>query len=199
MINAKRDYDLLVSNSIKSRYLGSFGKLTARDLSDMALALSTCGEGGDSFYVLNTLCKFFLKDNLLFSQIDNSNFGVGHLCQRDFVNIDLNTSLCAILQNMFVTNANENIYLFRTLPKKFGIVNIRGINITNNLVLSMQINNKKGVAKVHFLPQSDQKINLFLPSTYRKHKGEGSLDRQDLALKNILLQKGKRLKLKIYY
>ena len=199
MTNSSRDYDLLVSNSLKSKYISAYGKFGAREVADMALALATCGEGADAFCLLEVLCKFFIKDNLLFSSIDRSNFGVGAGEGRDFVNIDINTSLCAILQNMFLTSQGDCVYLFRSLPKVFGKVNIKSISLSASLSLSMQINNKKGIAKLVFVSKEAQKINLFLPSSYKKHKGEGEIDRQNLVLKNIFLQKGKALKVKIFY
>ena len=75
----KKDFESLVSNSVKYRYLNSFGNLDGGNLIDGALSLFTCGEGVDGFKILFCLIKNFLGRNLLFYQNDVFNMGVGLL------------------------------------------------------------------------------------------------------------------------
>lgn len=199
-VNAKRDYDFLVLSTIKSRFVKSVGALSSRDLSDMALALATCLDGIGSFELLQLLIRAFSQKNLLFTSNDQSNLGLGLIRRNNFINIDVNTSITRCLQNMFVVYSLNKVYLFKNLPKRFKKITFRNLTLCHGLSISMQINNARHVVKLKLMSNRARTIDLFLPTTYRKHKGvRDSVDRQEMVLKDLLLAKDKTLRLKIYY
>ena len=199
-VGAKRDYDFLVLSTVKSRFIKSVGALSSRELSDIALALATCLDGIDAFEILQLLIRAFSQKNLLFTSNDQSNLGLGLARRNNFINIDVNTLVTHCLQNMFVVYSLNKVYLFKNLPKRFKKITFNNLILCHGLSISMQINNSRHVVKLKLLSNKARTIDLFLPTTYRKHKGvKDRVDRQEMVLKDVLLSKDKPLRLKIYY
>ncbi len=198
--STKREFETLVANTIKNRYMNATGQFSADGLVDMALALATCGEAGDSYEILKTMIKNFVGANLIFNTDDISNMGVGRKSNYSSVNLDKNTCLCACVQNMFVNSSKNNIYLFQNLPRAFSKGNFRGLTLDYQIVCDMEFNARKGVLKLRIKSPRNTTINLFLPRGFRKIKGtDVRIDKQDMVLNGFPLNANKYAKLKIYF
>jgi alpha-L-fucosidase 2 len=196
----RREFETLVANTIRHRYAHAVGKFSSAELVDMALALATCGEGADSFEVLETAIKNFLGANLVFNTDDIANMGVGRPSQFSSANIDKNTALCACVQNMFVSSSKNNIYLFQNLPRNFGKGSINGLTLDYEIACDCEFNIRRGILKLHLKSPRNTTVNLFLPRGFKKVKGTDVLvDKQNMALNGLPLPANKFVKLKIYF
>ena len=199
-MDANRDYDTLIQNSVKYRFASSCGKFSSRDLVEMALALATCGDGDSCFYVLLALFRGFLTENLMFSSCDMSGLGIGEAGEQNYFNIDVNTALCACLQNMFLTASEGNIYLFRSLPKRIENVSIKGFILKSGITLDININAKRKIVQIKIYPCLDDNVRIFVPDSYKSHTGTSAkIDPKTLSIGPIKLKKNKVMKVKIFY
>lgn len=199
-MDANRDYDALIQNSVKYRFASSCGKFSSRDLVEMALALATCGDGDSCFYVLLALCRGFLTGNLMFSSCDISGLGIGQIKEQNYLNIDVNTALCACLQNMFLTASEGNIYLFRSLPKRIENVSIKGFVLKSGITLDININAKRKIVLLKIYPSRNDIVSIFVPDSYKSHIGTSAkIDLKTLSIGPIELKKNKVMKVKIFY
>ena len=199
-MGSRKEYEELVSSSVKSRFVGAFGNLCSRDLVDMALALSCCSHGVDSMEILSLLIKTFLRENLIFSHYDLSNTAVGKCSECDFINIDVNTALSTCLQNIILNYVDGVLYLSNEYPKCFNSVVAYGIRLSKTLVCNVKINWKKGIIKLSITSSINDLLNIMLPLSYRRLKGiKKSVDRVDMSIKDITLVKNKPLKLTIFF
>ena len=199
-MSAKRDYDALIAGSAKYRFSCCCGKFSSRDLIEIALALATCGEGEDCFFVLETLLQGFLMNNLMFSFCDNSGLGIGQSNMPNYVNIDVSTAFCACLTNIFLTSSENNVYLFKTLPKRIENAVINGLTIKKGVTAFLSINTKRRIVILKLSAQQDEIVNIFVPNSYIRHVGSSAkMDRKECVLKAVELKKNKPLKLKIFY
>ncbi len=196
----KREFETLVANTIKFRYVNAMGEFSSDQLVDMALSLSTCGESSDAYEVLKTTIKNFLGTNLIFNTDDVSNMGVGRTSQFSSVNLDKNTCLCACVQNMFLNSSKNNIYMFQNLPNDFRKGFIRGLTLDYQITCNAEFNIRRSVIKLRLKSPRNTTVNLFLPRGFRKVKGTDVLvDKQNMVLNGLSLPANKYVKLKILF
>ncbi|NCB48238.1 MAG: hypothetical protein EOM55_01215 [Clostridia bacterium] len=196
----KREFETLVANTIKYRFVSAIGAFSSSELVDMALALSTCGESSDSYEVLKTTIKNFIGTNLIFNTDDISNMGIGRTSQFSSVNLDKNTCLCACVQNMFLNSSKNNIYLFQNLPAEFKKGFIKGLTLDYQITCDVEFNLRRGLIKLRLKSPRNTTVNLFLPRGFRKVKGTDVLvDKQNMVINGFSLPANKYVKLKIFY
>jgi len=196
----KREFETLVANTIKCRFVNALGEFSSDQLVDMALSLSTCGSSSDAFEVLKTTIKNFISANLIFNTDDISNMGVGRPSHFSSLNLDKNTCLCACVQNMFLNSSKNNIYLFQNLPQEFKKGFFRGLTLDYQVTCDLEFNLKRGVLKLRLKSPRNTTVNLFLPRGFRKVKGTDVLtDKQNMVLNGLSLPANKFVKLKIIF
>jgi len=197
----KNEFDSIVANTIKTRYLNSFSKFSSNELVDMALALSTAGDGKSSFEILSILIKNFMTDNLLFSYYDENGSGVGKTQSTVIRNIDKNTALCQTLQNLFITSANNNLYLFDTLPSALTKGSVYGLHLDMDIKADIEFNIRRGVVKLKLKAPQNMSTVLSLPAKTKRVKGidPANVDLQNMMISNLSLPQNKVVYLKIYF
>lgn len=197
----KKDYETLVVNSIKDRFLGALGNFDAQDLSKLMLALFTCGEGRDGGEILKTLIRNFISPSLIFFNSDYYNMGVGKKVKRENLSIINNLIFCMAIQNMFVVANKNSLYLFDNLPEFLSRGRLVNLKVSKDITLSIIYNLKKGVAKIKIKSSVDNFINLYLPRNLKKIKGKDlpELNNIENSLKGVYLQKNKVKKIKVVF
>lgn len=200
-IENRRDFDELVANTVKHRFINSCGKFTSSELCDMATALATCGDGANSYEILSVIAKNFLRDNLVFDNYDFASSGIGVYKNYEVLNLDKNLGFCNAMQNLFVNSSKNNIYLFKTLPKVIQKGSVKNLMLDNNIKCDMDFNNKRGIVKVMLKANANMSVKVYLPQGFKKVKGVDAtlVDNQYLCLNNLSLPENKVVTLKIYY
>lgn len=201
-IATKKDYETLVTNTIKYKYISALGYMGSAELVDLALALFTCGEGEDGGEILNSILTAFLSPNLVVAEYDKECLGFGDgISKFGNLTIDKNICLCKCLQNMFALGSNNNICLFDTLPKYSKRMRVTGLRLSCDIVINVDVNLKKQIAKIRIKSEREQTINLFLPRGVKRVKGKAlpEIDFVQNALCGVVLQKNKYKKIKIFY
>ena len=201
-IATKKDYETLVANTIKYKYISALGYMGSAELVDLALALFTCGEGEDGGEILNSILTAFLSQNLMILEYDKECLGFGDgIAKFGNLTIDKNLCLCKCLQNMFALCSNNNIFLFDTLPKYSRRIEIVGLKLSKDISINIDVNLKKNIAKVRIKSLIEQSINLFLPRTIKRVKGKNlpEIDFIQNALNGVVLPKNKYKKFKIFF
>lgn len=197
--DAKKDYETLVANSIKSRFLNSTGKYRSNDLCRMALALFACGEGSDGYEILKTLIKNFISSNLMFSLYDRLGQGVGLVGNKNELPFDTNIMLFSCVKNMFVKSCGSDIFLFDSFPKEFKKCSIRGVPLDGGVVCEMWVSTR-GVLRLRLKASSDTTVNVYMPRGTKRVKVRGVLfDYQQNAILGLSLKKNKKKKIKVYF
>ncbi len=198
---SKRDFEDLVANSIKFRYINSFGKFNSGNLCDMSTALATCGDAVDSYEILKTLIKNFLTSNLILSSGDNSGMGVGTYEAWPSFEIDKNIGICTAIQNMFINSGKDDITLFRALPTEFTKGSISNIVLNNQIKADIDFNMKRGLVVLKLKSPKATLINVNLPNGLKRVKGVNAtqVDLQNNVLNELNLQANKNCVLKIYF
>ena len=200
-IENRRDFDELIANTVKTRFVNSFGKFTSSELCDMATALATCGDGVNAFEILLQIVKNYLRSNMLVGSYDYMGAGIGVYKNFDVLNLDKNLSICNAMQNLFVNSSKNNIYLFKTLPKILQKGNVKNLMLDNNIRFDMEFNNKRGILKVVLKSPKNMSVKFYLPQGFKKVKGVDAtlVDNQYGCLNNLSLPENKAVTLKIYY
>ncbi len=201
-IATKKDYETLVANTIKYKYISALGYMGSAELVDLALALFTCGEGADGGEILNSILRAFLSQNLVLLEFDKECLGFGDgVAKFGNLTIDKNICLCKCLQNMFALSSNNNVFLFDTLPKYSKRMKITGLRLSCDMRINIDVNLKKQVAKVRIKSDIEQSINLFLPRSVKRVKGKDlpEIDFVQNALCGVTLYKNKFKKIKVFY
>jgi len=198
---SKRDFEDLVSNSIKVRYKNCFGKFSSANLCDMATALATCGDSLNSYEVLTTLIRNFITSNLILSSADNAGMGIGIYEPWPSFEIDKNIGICTCLQNMFITSCKNDISLFRALPTQFTKGSVYGLTLSNQIKADLEFNLKRGILKLKLRAPKTTTVNINLPNGLKKVKGieQNKIDSQTLTINNLILSANKAISLKIYF
>lgn len=197
--DAKKDYETLVANSIKSRFLNSTGKYRSNDLCRMALALFACGEGSDGYEILKTLIKNFVSSNLMFSLYDRLGQGVGLVGSKKELPFDTNIMLFSCVKNMFIKSCGSDIFLFDSFPKEFKKCSIRGVPLDGGVVCEMWVSTR-GVLRMRLKSSSDTTVNVYMPRGTKRVKVRGVLfDYQQNAILGLNLRKNKKKKIKVYF
>lgn len=198
----KKDFETLIVNSIKYKYISALGFFGSGELIDMALALFTCGEGKDGFEIMFSIIKNFLNSNLIFNEYDKYSMGFGDgIKTNGMVKIDKNTCLCKCIQNMFMVSSKNNVFLFDSLPEFSKRGKITNLRLSKHLVASMEYIATKKIAKIRLRSDENIFINIFLPRTLKKIKGRHlpEVDSIENVLRGVEMPKGKLRKIKIYY
>jgi len=198
----KRDFDDLVANSIKHRYINSFGKFSAANLIDMALGLCTCGDGKNGFEILKTLVKNFVSSNLLFNQSDIYGNGVGKNSDNGIFDISTNICIQGVLQNMFINSGvNGEISLFKTFPRNFRRASVKNLLLHKNILVSVEVNNRRGKVRLTFKSSKNEIVSLNLPNGTKRVGGveQNKFDSQNLKIQDIQLEANKQKTIKIVY
>lgn len=196
---AKKDFEALVANSIKSRYLNATGKYRSNDLCRMALGLFACGEGADGYEILKTLIKNFLSNNLLFSLYDNLGFGMGLIGSKNDLPFDTNIMLFSCIKNMFVKSCKSDIFLFDSFPQELRRCSIKSVILDGGVMCDMWVINRR-VVRLLLRSNKDTSVNVYMPRGTKKVKVRGALfDYHQNAIFGLGLKKNKKKKLKIYF
>lgn len=200
-MESRRDYEDLISSSIKYRYANCFGLFSSANLCDMAVALATCGDADSSYEVLTTMVKNFITQNLFISSGDNVGMGVGAYEPWTSFNIDKNLALLTAMQNMFINSNKNNISLFRSLPKEFSKGSVYNLILDNQIKADLEFNLKRGVLKLKLKSNKNATVNISLPNGFKKIKGveQTKIDTQNLVINNVSLQANKVASYKIYF
>ncbi|MBQ3048226.1 MAG: glycoside hydrolase N-terminal domain-containing protein [Clostridia bacterium] len=200
-MESRRDYEDLVSNSVKYRYSNCFGLFSSANLCDMAVTLATCGDAESSYEVLSTMIKNFITPNLIFSSGDNTGMGVGVYEPWTSFNIDKNLALLTCVQNMFINSNKNNIMLFRSLPQQFSKGNITNLILDDHIKADLEFNIKRGILKLKLKSNRNATVNIGLPNGFKKIKGvdQSKIDMQNLIINNASLQANKVTSYKIYF
>ena len=198
---SKKDFEDIVSNSVKYRYLNCFGKFNSGTLCDMSTALATCGDAVNSYEIIKTLLKNFLTSNLIISSGDNSGMGVGAYEAWTSFEIDKNLGLCTALQNMFINSGKDDITLFRALPTEFTKGSVTNIMLNNQIKADLDFNLKRGIVVLKLKSPKTTLISVNLPNGLKKVKGVNisQVDLQNCIVNDLNLQANKNTTLKIYF
>ncbi len=197
--DAKKDFETLVANSVKSRFLNSTGKYRSNDLCRMALALFACGEGSDGYEILKTLIKNFMSSNLMFSLYDHLGQGVGLIGSKKELPFDTNMMLPLCVKNMFVKSCGSDIFLFDCFPKDFKKCSIRGVLLDGGTECEVCVSGR-GILRLRLKANCDSTVNVFMPRGTKKVKVRGALfDYQQNAILGLRLRKSKKKKIKVYF
>ncbi len=195
----KKDFEALVANSIKSRYLNATGKYRSNDLCRMALGLFACGEGADGYEILKTLIKNFLSNNLLFSLYDHLGFGMGLIGSKNDLPFDTNIMLFSCIKNMFVKSCKSDIFLFDSFPQELRRCSIKSVILDEGVMCDMWVINRR-VVRLLLRSNKDTSVNVYMPRGTKKVKVRGALfDYHQNAIFGLGLKKNKKKKLKIYF
>ncbi len=197
----KKDYETLVVNSIKDRFLGALGNFDAQGLSKLMLALFTCGEGRDGGEILKTLIRNFISPSLIIFNSDYYNMGVGKKDKKENLSIINNLIFCMAIQNMFVVANKNSLYLFDNLPEFLSRGRLVNLKVSKDITLSIIYNLKRGVAKIKIKSSVDNFINIYLPRNLKKVKGKDLPEFNNIenSLKGVFLQKNKVKKIKVVF
>ncbi|MGN0797990.1 MAG: glycoside hydrolase N-terminal domain-containing protein [Christensenellales bacterium] len=196
---AKKDFEALVANSIKSRYLNSTGKYRSNDLCRMALGLFACGESADGYEILKTLIKNFLSNNLLFSLYDNLGFGMGLIGNKNDLPFDTNIMLFSCIKNMFVKSCKSDIFLFDSFPQELKRCSIKSVILDGGVMCDMWVTSR-GMIRLHLRSKGDTSVNVYMPRGTKKVKVRGALfDYHQNAILGLELRKNKKKKIKVYF
>lgn len=201
-IATKKDYETLVANTIKYKYLSALGYMGSAELIDLALALFTCGEGRDGGAILNSILMGFLSSNLIIEEYDKGCLGFGDgVTKFGNLTIDKNLCLCKCLQNMFAICSNNNIFLFDSLPEYSKRMRVIGLRLSYGLTINIDVNLKKKVAKVRIKSTNQDSVNIFLPKSVRRVKGKDlpEIDFVQNVLSGVILPKNKYKKIKVFF
>lgn len=197
--DAKKDFETLVANSIKSRFLNSTGKYRSNDLCRMALALFACGEGSDGYEILKTLIKNFVSSNLMFSLYDRLGQGIGLVGDKNELPFDTNIMLFSCIKNMFVKSCGSDIFLFDSFPKDYKKCSIRGVPLDGGILCEMWVS-ARGVLRLRLRSNHDTTVNVYMPRGTKRVKARGVLfDYQQNAILGLNLKKNKKKKIKVYF
>lgn len=196
----RKDYETIVANTIKVRFVDALGKFSSGELMDMALALFTCSNGREGYEILRTAIINFCSDNLIFNHADKLNMGVGVKDEGFTKTIDKNLCLTSCLQNMFLTANKNNLYLFDNLSKDFTRGSVTNLILDNNIRANLYFNARKGVLRLHLLSKMPTSVNIFLPRGTRRVKMRGEkCEHRDNALFGVKLEQNKKRKIKIVF
>ena len=198
---SKKEFENLVANSIKHRYINSFGKFNSGNLCDMATALATCGDAINSFEILKTLLRNFITNNLILSSGESSGMGVGCYEAWTSFEIDKNIGICSAIQNMFINSNGYKVAMFEALPKEFTKGNFSGLMLDNQIKADIDFNVKRGLVVLKLKSPKDAVISLSLPKGLKKVKGISAnfVDLQNSSINEITLSPNRTQTLKIYF
>lgn len=196
-----KEFEDIVSNSIKYRYINSFGKFNSGNLCDMSTALATCGDSVNSYEIIKTMLKTFLTSNLILSSGDNSGMGIAEYEPYTSFEIDKNIGFCNALQNMFINSGKDSITLFNALPSEFVKGNVENVVLDNQIKADLDFNIKRGIVVLKLKSPKTTLVTLNLPKGLKKVKGVNisQVDLQNNIVNDLNLQANKNCVLKIYF
>ena len=197
--DAKKDYETLVANSVKSRFVNSTGKYRSNDLCRMALTLFSCGDGVGGYEILKTLVKNFATSNLMFSLFDHLGQGVGLVGDGSERPFDTNIMLFPCIKNMFVKSCGSDIFLFDSFPKELKKCSIKGVVLDGKIGCEVYVL-ARGILRLRLKSSCDTCVNVFMPCDTKRVKVRGAtFDYQQNAILGMELRKNKKKKIKVYF
>ena len=198
-VAARKDFEKMIDATCKTRFANCKGAFTSENLLALAVGLSTTGAAAGSYEILQTLAQNFLTKNLVFANTDWTGMGVSKNDRWATYSITNNTGLCLAMQNIFANSNKSSVSLFRNLPHEINKASITGLMLDNQMRVDMDINRRRGVIKLKLKSAKSNQIKICLPDGTRKVKGVEltQVDLENLVVKDINMQAGKTLSLKI--